>query len=336
MASSGELSGRPGDVRLTERGGIGTQRARRIAVAVFLLAAFAALLWGLLRAAPNWERWIHEVPPGGWRLDAARLSGAVGAAVAALLGTAWLWARLFRIAGGRLPVPEAMATWLGSNLGRYVPGKIWQLVGIAGYLAARGDSAAAGFTVSLALPVIMLATGAALGVGFIGAAAFGGFGPSSIAIGLLVAVGAVHPATLRWLVRLGRRWLRESGPSAVVEISGRSLVGAAAVCVAMWGLYGFGFWLLIGGLMPSSPFGIPAATGIFAAGYVLGYVVLLAPGGIVVREGTIAGLLGTTAGLAAGPAAAVAVAARLWTIVAEILAFSIAAILRMRHTPEAG
>jgi len=324
---------RPGDIRLTRRGRIGSRRARNLA-AGFLILAFAALLWGLFRRVPSWGEWVRQAPPQGWRFDAVRLAGAVGVGVLALLATAWLWARLFREAGGEASVSEAMAAWLGSNLGRYLPGKIWQLAGIASYLAARGDSAAAGFTVSLALPVIMLATGAALGVAFAGVTAFGGLGPIPLALGIAVAVGAVHPATLRWLVRLGRRWLRESGQTEVVEISAASLLGAGAGCVVMWGLYGLGFWLLMGGLMPASPVGWPAATGIFAAGYVLGYVVLLAPGGIVVREGAIAGMLGTTAGLALGPATAVALAARLWTVLAELVAFGVALGLRMRRAPE--
>lgn len=292
------------------------------------------MLWSVLKGAPGGAEWIRQAPPQGWRLDAARLLGALASGVAALLGTAWLWARLFRAAGGRASVPEAMAAWLGSNLGRYLPGKVWQLAGITSYLASRGDSAAAGFTVSLALPVIMVATGAALGVAFAGATAFGGLGPVPIALGTLCAVVAVHPATLRWLVRIARRALRESGEPEVLDISAWSLVRAGIGCVVIWGLHGLGFWLLIGALMPASPVGLASATGIFAVGYVLGYVVLLAPGGIVVREGAIAGLLGTSAGLALGPATAIALAARLWSVAAELLAFGVAVGVRVRRDPE--
>jgi uncharacterized membrane protein YbhN (UPF0104 family) len=59
--------------------------------------------------------------------------------------------------------------------------------------------------------------------------------------------------------------------------------------------------------------------------YVAGYVVLIAPGGLVVREGAMAALLVTLAGIPLGAAAAIAAAARVWTTVAELIAFAVVA-----------
>jgi len=63
--------------------------------------------------------------------------------------------------------------------------------------------------------------------------------------------------------------------------------------------------------------------GIYSAAYVAGYVVLFAPGGLVVREGAMAALLAATAGVPVSVGAAVAILARLWATASELLGVSI-------------
>ena len=60
----------------------------------------------------------------------------------------------------------------------------------------------------------------------------------------------------------------------------------------------------------------------------VGYIALISPGGLVVREGAMILLLATVLSVPAGVAAVLAVAARVWTIVCELAAFGVAMLLR--------
>ena len=109
-----------------------------------------------------------------------------------------------------------------------------------------------------------------------------------------------------------------------------AMLRAAMTLVAVWAGYGIGFYAIGRGFAGSSAPGLLAATGIFAASYVAGYVVLVAPGGLLVREGAMALLLVGVAGAPAPLAAVLAILARLWVTAAEILAFLIA-VVAARH-----
>ena len=88
--------------------------------------------------------------------------------------------------------------------------------------------------------------------------------------------------------------------------------------------YGVGLLLLLRGVgVAWEVMQIPALTGIFAASYVIGYLVLVAPGGLVVREGAMTALLVDLGGLALGVAAAVAIMARVWMVVTEFVALAL-------------
>ena len=82
-----------------------------------------------------------------------------------------------------------------------------------------------------------------------------------------------------------------------------------------WGLYATAFWLLYMGLAGFQPFLYVAPA--YAAAYVGGYIVLFAPAGLGVREVLLTAFLAPV--LAADPALALAVVARLWTTVVEVV-----------------
>ncbi len=240
----------------------------------------------------------------------------------AYLFSAALWGLMVREMGGpELPTPTALRVFFTANLGRYLPGKVWQVAGLA-YLA-RGEGVSAG-----------TATGAAiLGQAFslVGATLVGagvllrnggvvGAGGGWVAAGVLVLLAvATFPALLRPLLArvLGRgEGTTYPGPLWPDQAFGVRWVGLYAVS---WVLQGGAFWLLALGL----GVGLAGIQGlaVFPAAYLLGYIAVFAPAGVGVREGALVFLL---AG-APGPAATlVALVARLWTTVVEL---GVAAIL---------
>lgn len=306
------------------RGEGGGSRRRWLpwAVGIFVLAAVGFLAAALLG---RWERLglvLDRVAGHPWRWSAVWLAAAVGAGTAALLATAAVWVGLVRALGSRVAWGEGILAWAGASLGRYIPGKVWQLSGVALLVKRRGHSGAAAVTAAVVSQALTLLTGAALGLWLAGRAWLPEMGALRTLGVAAVLFLLVQPPVVRSVARWGARRLGEE--VSVGRMDGRALVRAGGGLAGTWVLHGLGFWCLLrGSLGPDAP-GLPEATGIFAAGYVVGYAVLIAPGGLVAREGALTGLLAALGPLAVPVAGAVAVLARLWTTAAELLLLAIA------------
>lgn len=309
-----------------------TGRDRRVAraTAVFLAVAIGFAGLTLIAWRDELTRTLREAGGFAWQPDLAWLSLALICAILALWLTGTVWARLYRATGTRLSYAEATAAWIGSNLGRYIPGKIWQLSGLAAYVKARGHQGALAVATSVVLQAVTLLSAivwalATLGPDLLGTE--GGAGVSLLILaGLLLIL--VQPPVVRIATRLGARLLREE-PREAPASSADTLQAAFLMALAWW-LYGIGLWALLLGVAGEAPLSPLAATGAFAAAYTAGYLVLVAPGGLVVREGALAGLLVALTAWPAAVAAILALAARVWVTAAELVALAVAALIRTR------
>ncbi|MFQ5677964.1 MAG: lysylphosphatidylglycerol synthase domain-containing protein [Gemmatimonadota bacterium] len=299
----------------------GRRRARfRWAVGAFLLVAFAFLLVGVLRGWGELRTLREEVADHSWRLSAGWLGAALAAWSAALLGSAAAWVWLFRRAGGRIGMRRGLLVWLSTNLGRYIPGKIWQLTGLAVHLRRRGGSGAVAVSSSLQAQLLALVVGLAVAVSLLG----GGLASVGRPIWQAALLGIallflLHPAVIGRIGRSLHRWLREEDPPE--RLSFRELVPAGFFLAGVWLAYGAGFAAYLRGV-GGTAIGVGQATGIFAAAYVAGYAFLLAPAGLVAREGAMTFLLLAVTPLSAAVAATLAVGARLGVTLAELVAIT--------------
>jgi len=293
---------------------------RRTLVVVF---SGAALLFVGLTLKGQWtslDQVLASTRSFPWSFDASWLALAAGIGVLDLLVMGSIWAFVFRRTGGRAGFPEAIRVWVITNFGRYIPGKIWQLGGLAAYMKGRGDSSAAALVSALAFQVITVVSGGAVAMATIGVrrvTGSEGWMPALVAGGVLLFAG-LHPAVIRWIAgRLGN-WFGEAEPE--VDLAVADVVRAAAGMLVAWSLYGAGLLFLLRGVGIEVELArLPVLTGIFAASYVVGYLVLVAPGGLLVREGAMAALLAELMGLSIGVASAVAIMARLWVVVTELV-----------------
>lgn len=240
----------------------------------------------------------------------------IPALLGAFLFLASLWGLMVREMGGtEVPLVPALRVFFTANLGRYLPGKLWQIAGLA-YLA-RGEGVPAG-----------TATGAAVlgqafslaGATLLGAGVFLGVGEGSSALGvgamallLVLLVGVMSPGILRRALVLWFRLARQEVPSGV-GIDGSFGVRWTGLYALGWAFQGLSFWVLALGLgFPLSPLEAAPA---YAAAYVAGYLVLFAPAGVGVREGMLVAFLGPPLGAGA---AVLALLARLWSTMVEMI-----------------
>ena len=230
----------------------------------------------------------------------------------------FVWAASLRWWGQRPPFLRVARIWFVSNLARFIPGMVWQLAGLATLARGAGISAAAAAGGSLLQQVVLLLTG--LVVTALWAPALLGQWASPwimtvIAVaGLLALIGALPAALPRGGELLGRLLRR---PVSWPAPSRASLAAYVVSMCVPWVAYGVSFWLFGRGLLgPGAP-RFSLAVGGYVASYVAGLIVVFAPSGLVVREAALVAALGPSIG--GGPALVLALAARLWVLVVELL-----------------
>jgi hypothetical protein len=283
-------------------------------VVVIAILAFAgarlAHVWDDFRAA------AHDLHPA-W-------SWIVASCVMVLLMYALLiqtWRALVGGWGARLSFWSAARIWSISNLGRYVPGKVWQ-IGAMGVMAQRE-----GVSPVIAAGSAVLNTIINLGAGFAIVLVTGArllsalnplYVPISIAATVAVLAGvAALPWMLPWIAELYRR---VTGRSVIIPPIRPVLLWSAVFGnLLAWVMYGIAFEWLTHALVPSATGGAGDYIAVFTGSYLIGYLVLLAPAGIGARELAMQASLVQIGLTQPGPAALIVVASRLWLTVLEVL-----------------
>jgi glycosyltransferase 2 family protein len=274
----------------------------------------AVALWYLGRTVVlNW----NELQAHDWQIDPLRLSASLVLHVLVLACGVWIWSLVLRCFGGtRVALPLLLRIWFLSNLARYVPGKVWQFVAVAQLSRERGLSSA------VMLSSILIHTGlsllAAVVVGLMTLPAeLAPTLPTAFVVtaGAVGATVLVHPAVLNGMLGVIPRFLRRP----VIIWTGRWRDGVLLLGLAggAWLLYGVAYFLLIDALTPVPVTVLPLLTGVNAWSFVVGYAAFFSIAGLGAREIAMTALLAPV--LPAGVAALLAVAARIWTIAAEII-----------------
>jgi hypothetical protein len=288
----------------------------RIAQSLFVVAV---LVYGGRLVAARWSdvRALSATLTPSWG-RIAWSSCLVAVSYAVLIAT---WRAMVNAWGSSLGAGQAARIWFVSNLGRYVPGKVWQ-IGAMGVMASEAGvppTAAVGSSLVIALVNILVGFGVAVATG---AESFGAIGADPralwIPLGVLALITASLPWTLTSLVRFTGLLTRK--PVEAPTLPAAAVGMAAAGCTAAWVLYGLAFHQLAIGTLGSAAAGDAGTyVAVFTLSYLIGFLTLVAPGGLGVREVAMGAML-TAAGLTSAPGATIlVVASRLWLTVLEIV-----------------
>lgn len=230
------------------------------------------------------------------------------------------WRRVLARYGSRIAFREAMRIWFVSNLGKYVPGKLWQVTAMTVMTnqlrVPVATSAGAAAVVTIANVVAGFAL--LLFAGMPTLRALGGRYESAVLVSTLVLLAALlaAPFTMRVLSagasRILRRPLMIDMPLSAVWIG-------LAGCGVAWVLYGSAFQLLVLALLGKASAPWLSYVAVYTLSYLVGYLVLIAPGGVGAREATLVFLLVTMRLASPAEAAVITVASRLWLTVLEIV-----------------
>jgi hypothetical protein len=280
------------------------------AVLLFFIGRTLAAQWTAFRAQPL------EAEPR-WP-DIAAASALVLGAHALLVQT---WRLMLRSWGAEMTFWTAARVWSVSNLGKYVPGRVWQITAMAAMATRAGVSAVVSTGSALLGTIINIAMGIAI-VLVIGWRWIDLVRDDAriVAVALLALVVLGLIALPFLLPRLNLLAARMTGRLIAFEAPPKRIVVTAIVGNALtWLLYGVAFMWLVSGTLGESPGSPWLYIAINAGAYVAGYLVLFLPAGIGVREGVMAVLL-TSLGLATPKQALlVAGASRIWLTLLEIV-----------------
>ena len=227
------------------------------------------------------------------------------------------WRQVVVAWGERLDFTAAMRIWFVSNLGKYLPGKVWAIAAMGSLAQEEGISVVAAIGSSLVVQLVNIVTGFA--VFFIAGAR--AMHVSSVVIAAVIVLGAAiagAPWLLPVAVRLANRF---SGRQfAEPHLPPSAIWWAAAGTTLAWVFYGIAFEAFAIAMTGGSVRGtIGEWTAVFVGSYLLGFIAVFDPGGIGVREVAMAEALRRT-GLAVGATAALlVVSSRVWLTVLEII-----------------
>jgi hypothetical protein len=258
-----------------------TTLRRAIAISITLLIFYFIL-------KPLWEQWDAVRPRIGLISWPRFALGVVLFAVFLFVFRALLWWRLLAAMGHRVPVAPATRIWQTSELARYLPGVIWQVVGRVWLLrpyGVRGSVCSTSQILELLLFLlanVLVAVACLLFFGYRsidGAARF--WLLASMALVPVLAI-AIHPSVFRPIVQ---RIMRALGkPDLVRSPSARIMYGLLA-----WGVLGLLFQSIAVWLSVGEPLGLIidkwwVLGGAYCLAWIAGFLAVWAPGGLGVRE----------------------------------------------------
>jgi hypothetical protein len=296
---------------MTDDGGVAASPRKELRLAVRLvLLAFVALCIAFVvhLLVRDWPETVKALKHAQlwWLLPAALC------AVAGMFVLAWRWGAAIVAVGGR-PAGHrrVISAFFVGEAGKYIPGAVWAMLG-RGELARREGYERAIAYSSVALSVIGCYLAAALTalilavVSLIGGSIAMPWWP--VAVVAAVGIVAIHPAVSRRIIALVGRVF---GRTLSVEIPswGRSLRLTGSY-IPVWILIAAATILVTKTLIPHPPTARVALAAVVS--WIIGFITP-APGGIGVREAVFVAV----AGVAAGPAAAAAILARVLFVLVD-------------------
>ncbi|CAN5845507.1 hypothetical protein BH23GEM9_BH23GEM9_04260 [soil metagenome] len=312
---------------------------RKLFTRVLHAALLLAIGWGIYRVlAPELGR-LSLADLTRWRPAIMPLAASLILLIAVYTSHALLWRRIMRdLEIGHPSVATTLRIYFLASLGRYLPGKLWQLAGLA-VLAGKAGLPPAKATAASILGQFGFLTTGMLFLGLMlpewrSALPEGSDVPATLPLALGTALLAAAGVILWTLVatpvghgfreRIGSRLGRRLGERLSTafrladRVRARDALFWAAGYTLSWVALGAAFALFVGAFEPAAAGMGRFLAGTVAAAYLIGYLAVFAPAGIGVREFAMVLLLQQVLP-EAGLAIVVSVLSRVWFTAAELV-----------------
>jgi uncharacterized membrane protein YbhN (UPF0104 family) len=296
----------------TDRKGTLASWLKITAGSAIALVSFYYLISRLVR---DW----HDIPFARLRFSPFQLACAF--AILLLLHFplyGWLWRTILATLGANIRTSTATAITAVSAIGKYAPGKIWFTLGRMSLMKKEGV-AEDKVLVSVVLEIAFTLLAGLVLLGSAVALLPSGQVPAPVYLLFLLAplcLVVLYPPVMNRLLGVGLRWLRR--PRMELDLPYTRLLAILGICLLDWLVQGFGSYVLIGSFCPLGIRQLPVLLGGYAISWMTGFLVLISPAGLGVREGVFTLILQT---IVPEPLAIVAaLVTRVWMTVGELMA----------------
>ena len=292
----------------------------RSAQVIIILLIFYFLIKALVS---NWT----QVKDFDWKFNYSLLTISFVIQILTLLWLLKIWKWILRKTGASISFRKLFRAWFISNLGKYIPGKVWQFLGMLFLLEKEGVPKKNTFSTGVLGQTLSVISGLFIAALFLGSDVYSGIlsrNPVLMMILIAFFMGVLalifYPKLLERIINFGLRILKKD--QILLDLSSKNIfLYILSYCLA-WFSFGLAFTIFIKAFTPA-PLGIyPGLTGAFAFSFNIGFLALFAPGGIGVREGVLVLLLESY--FPAPVAILISILSRLWISVVEVLCFLIA------------
>ncbi len=310
------------------------QKVAGVGVACLILFFIVKSLWSGL----------HEMGHYRFTISPWRIVGAFGAFALLFPAYGWLWQYIMGKFGYRLGYAKSIKIWLLSQAGRYLPGKVWFALGRI-YLSEREGVPKSVTTIATGLE-LLLVLGSSIVVFGLASLVKPSMGsrPYVWSVWLVpVIIVGVHPRIIRFMLAQMRK-IGGRASSAIVgandarafTMSYADILKILGTYVICWCIYGIGYYLIATSIVlkadvvsaPTPPDFtlLPEMIGINALSWAGGFMSLITPAGLGVREGISTFLL---SGLLDKPyPSLIPLVARVWVTMSEVAAIGLALLMR--------
>jgi glycosyltransferase 2 family protein len=269
----------------------------------------------------NWQ----DILDMNLRLNLPLLAGSVFFMILAYLGNTFTWRYLINTFHPELPpisVRESIAIVNTTQLAKYIPGKVWSYAVQIYWLSKRGYPKSNVFFINLVATLSTLIAASAVGVIMLSltldkVSKQG----ATVIIGIVILAYAVfilfHTPILNILIRLAAKLIKKE--IGIVRISLKNILLTQVFYVVGNLFFCFGGYLLCIAMGITDDFRlIIIMVGSLLVGDVVGFVVLVTPGGLGVREITMTFIISGVAAASKEVAIVIPVATRLLTMSVDI------------------
>ncbi len=280
---------------------------RRNLIRLLVLAIPITILYFLLRDIyRNWSQ-IESYAVNiryGWLLISY-----LGFIIANLFMTG-IWYVLLKKLKAPIGLGASIAIWSVSILGKYIPGKGWQFVSIVYISRKLGVSYSKSVTASVMGQILAVIAGMIVGFSVLRPY----LPPVLLAVLLAGSLIFIFPDFLnRLLGFLGKI----SGKEIMnIDLTMKDTLTVTFLYLMGWLIFGVSYNFLILSIFPDWGFQVFYSTKVFVSSYLIGLFAIFVPGGLGVREGVMALLLGKT--LQPHLASFISLLARLVVTVSEV------------------
>ncbi|SDS55570.1 lysylphosphatidylglycerol synthase transmembrane domain-containing protein [Actinopolymorpha singaporensis] len=248
--------------------------------------AAIAVTFGVLAVATRWG----EVTSALARLQPLLVLAALVPAILALSSAMVMWRLLLAGLGSRLPARVAARVLFVSQLGKHLPGSVWPMLAQMELGRDQGVPRRRTATAFVLAMLVSLTTGLLVASGTLPLAAGAqtrAYRWAFLLTPLFLVV--LHPRVLNPLLSRLLRVVRR--PAVERPLTGRTTAQVAATGVGQWLLNGLHAWILAVGLGADPVAAVPLAVGGFALAWCVGFLVVVAPAGLGVREAVLVATL---------------------------------------------